>query len=85
MSFTEILLANGGENPAAYQKSVGRLKPLPDAFSNPLCEKLKMHYVTGGMPEPVCCGRRRGTRTSCMWPCPISSAPLSAVLSSTQT
>ena len=27
--------------------------PIPDAFFNPLYEKLKMYYVTGGMPEPV--------------------------------
>ena len=26
---------------------------LPDAFFNPLYEKLKMYYVTGGMPESV--------------------------------
>ena len=29
------------------------LTPLPDAFFNPLYEKLKMYYVTGGMPESV--------------------------------
>ena len=26
---------------------------IPDAFFNPLYEKLKMYYVTGGMPEAV--------------------------------
>lgn len=25
----------------------------PEAFFNPLVEKLKMHYITGGMPEVV--------------------------------
>lgn len=29
------------------------LPPIPDAFLNPLCEKLKMYYLTGGMPEAV--------------------------------
>ena len=29
------------------------LEPIPKAFFNPLCEKLKMYYVTGGMPESV--------------------------------
>ena len=29
------------------------LRPIPDAFFNPLYEKLKMYYVTGGMPESV--------------------------------
>ena len=29
------------------------LEPIPDAFFNPLYEKLKMYYVTGGMPEAV--------------------------------
>ena len=29
------------------------IEPIPDAFFNPLYEKLKMYYVTGGMPESV--------------------------------
>ena len=29
------------------------MEPIPDAFFNPLYEKLKMYYVTGGMPESV--------------------------------
>jgi len=29
------------------------LETIPDAFYNPLCEKLKMYFVTGGMPESV--------------------------------
>lgn len=53
MTFTEFLLANGDDNLAAYMDCVDTLEPLPDAFFNPLCEKLKMYYVTGGMPEPV--------------------------------
>lgn len=53
MTFCEFLLANGDDNLAAYLESVSVIEPLPDAFFNPLCEKLKMYYVTGGMPEPV--------------------------------
>lgn len=53
MTFTEFLLANGDKQLLEYLESVGRLEPLPDAFFHPLYEKLKMYYVTGGMPEPV--------------------------------
>ena len=53
MTFTEFLLANGDENLARYMDSVDIIEPIPDAFFNPLYEKLKMYYVTGGMPEPV--------------------------------
>lgn len=53
MNFTEFLYANGNENLAEYLQSVTELAPLPDAFFNQLYEKLKMYYVTGGMPEPV--------------------------------
>lgn len=53
MTFTEFLLANGDENLAQYLASVDALEPIPDAFFNPLYEKLKMYYVTGGMPESV--------------------------------
>ena len=53
MTFQEFLLANGDANLVAYLDSVDTIEPLPDAFFNPLCEKLKMYYITGGMPEPV--------------------------------
>lgn len=53
MTFTEFLSANGDENLLAYLESIEKTEPLPDAFFNPLCEKLKMYYVTGGMPESV--------------------------------
>ena len=53
MTFSEFLLANGDGNLSAFMDSVDSIEPLPDAFFNPLCEKLKMYYVTGGMPEPV--------------------------------
>ena len=53
MTFSEFLVANGDENLAKYMESVDAIEPIPDAFFHPLYEKLKMYYVTGGMPEPV--------------------------------
>lgn len=53
MTFSEFLVANGDDNLAKYLETVEKLEPIPDAFFNPLYEKLKMYYVTGGMPEPV--------------------------------
>ena len=53
MTFTEFLLANGDENLAKYLETVDTIEPIPAAFFNPLYEKLKMYYVTGGMPESV--------------------------------
>ena len=53
MTFSEFLLANGDGNLVEYMNSIDMIGPIPDAFFNPLCEKLKMYYVTGGMPESV--------------------------------
>lgn len=53
MTFTEFLLANGDENLVTFLDQMDTIEPVPDAFFNPLCEKLKMYYVTGGMPESV--------------------------------
>ncbi|MFU0553736.1 ATP-binding protein [Gardnerella vaginalis] len=53
MNFTEFLLANGDENLAKYIEQIDKIEPIPDAFFNPLYDKLKMYYVTGGMPESV--------------------------------
>ena len=44
---------NFDENLAQYLESLDTIDPIPDAFFNPLYEKLKMYYVTGGMPESV--------------------------------
>ena len=40
MTFTEFLLANGDENLAKYLETVNTIEPIPDAFFNPLYEKL---------------------------------------------
>lgn len=53
MNFSEFLIANGDENLKNYLDSVDTIEPIPEAFYNPLYEKLKMYYITGGMPEPV--------------------------------
>jgi len=53
MTFEEFLLANGDENLLAFLRSCDSIEPIPDAFFNPLYEKLKMYYITGGMPESV--------------------------------
>jgi len=53
MTFTEFLMANGDDNLVEYLNSVTELAPLPEAFFNPLYEKMKMYFVTGGMPESV--------------------------------
>ena len=53
MTFSEFLPANGDQGLADYMNSIERIEAVPDAFFNPLCEKLKMYFVTGGMPESV--------------------------------
>ena len=53
MTFSEFLLANGDEHLVRYLEGIDRIGPIADAFFNPLYEKLKMYYVTGGMPESV--------------------------------
>ena len=53
MTFSEFLIANGDENLKNYLDSVEDIEKIPEAFYNPLYEKLKMYYITGGMPESV--------------------------------
>jgi len=53
MTFSEFLLANGDENLFTYMNNISSIEAVPDAFFNPLYEKLKMYYITGGMPESV--------------------------------
>ena len=53
MTFKEFLIANGDENLVKYLDSINTIELIPDAFFNPLYEKLKMYYITGGMPESV--------------------------------
>ena len=53
MSFEEFLEANGDGNLVQYMKSIDSIENIPDMFSGPLTEKLKMYCVIGGMPEAV--------------------------------
>lgn len=53
MTFSEFLIANGDKNLKLFLDSVEDIEKIPDAFYNPLYEKLKMYYITGGMPESV--------------------------------
>jgi predicted AAA+ superfamily ATPase len=53
MTFTEFLIANGDEKLVEYLDSVNSIEPIHEIFFNQLHEKLKMYFVTGGMPEPV--------------------------------
>lgn len=53
MTFKEFLKANGDEKLVKFMDSINTIEPIPEAFFNPLYEKLKMYYVTGGMPESV--------------------------------
>ncbi len=53
MTFKEFLVAGGDGNLVDYIESIDKIEQIPDAFFNPLEEKLKMYYVIGGMPEAV--------------------------------
>ena len=53
MNFTEFLMATDSGNYVEYLQSVNTIQSIPDAFFNPLVEKMKMYFVIGGMPEAV--------------------------------
>ena len=53
MTFSEFLIANGDVNLNNCMDTIDKIEPIPEAFFNPLYEKLKMYFVTGGMPESV--------------------------------
>jgi len=53
MTFTEFLIANDNLNLTEYINSIEKIEQLPDAFFNQLEEKIKMFFITGGMPEAV--------------------------------
>ncbi len=36
-----------------YLENINKIEEIPDIFFNPLVEKLKMYYLSGGMPEAV--------------------------------
>lgn len=53
MTFTEFLYAGGDDDLARYMKNIDSIDPIPDLFFGRLREKLKMFFITGGMPEAV--------------------------------
>lgn len=59
LSFSEFLQATGDRSLAAFLEQIDRLQPGPDAFHTLLSEKLRMHFVAGGMPSAY--GRRPAT------------------------
>ena len=50
LSFREFL-AKADEALYTYIESIDEIKLIPDTFFNPLTEKLKMYFISGGMPE----------------------------------
>ena len=52
VSFAEFL-AVADQDLFRYAESIDKIKPIPDIFFNPLKDKLKMFYISGGMPEAV--------------------------------
>ena len=52
LSFREFL-AQADEKLFEYLEKINRIEQIPDIIFNPLVEKLKMYYISGGMPEAV--------------------------------
>ncbi|RLD77875.1 MAG: ATPase, partial [Bacteroidetes bacterium] len=50
LTFSEFL-AQADSNLHSYLENIGNIEIIPDIFFNPLLEKLKMYYISGGMPE----------------------------------
>lgn len=53
MTFEEFLEANGDHNLVEYLNSIDSVSNIPEMFTGPLTEKLKMYFLIGGMPEAV--------------------------------
>ncbi len=53
LTFEEFLEANGDTLLVNYLHNFERLEPVPEAFFNPLYEKLRIYLLIGGMPEAV--------------------------------
>jgi predicted AAA+ superfamily ATPase len=50
LTFSEFL-AEADPGLHTYLESIDTLQTIPDIFFNPLTDKLKMYYISGGMPE----------------------------------
>lgn len=53
MNFKEFLMANQDDNLVNYLESIDSIESIPNVFFDILVEKLKLYYITGGMPESV--------------------------------
>jgi len=52
LTFSEFL-AKADLNLYSYLNGLDKIEPIPDIFFHPLVEKLKMYFLSGGMPEAV--------------------------------
>ncbi len=52
LSFAEFL-AVADTQLHSYLETIENIEPIPDIFFNPLKDKLKMYFISGGMPEAV--------------------------------
>jgi len=52
VTFAEFL-AVADCNLSGYLESIEKIEAIPDIFFNPLTDKLKMYYISGGMPESI--------------------------------
>lgn len=52
VTFAEFL-AVADCNLSGYLESIDKIEAIPDIFFNPLTDKLKMYYISGGMPESI--------------------------------
>lgn len=52
ISFKEFL-AKSDSNLYSYLNNITEIKPIPDIFFNKLIEKLRLYFITGGMPEVI--------------------------------
>lgn len=55
MTFTEFLIANSDQSLVNTLRSVDIQTSMPGTLFDTLVEKLKMYFITGGMPEAVRC------------------------------
>jgi len=52
VTFSEFLSADSPQL-FEYLENIERIEPLPDIFFNPLVDKLKTYFISGGMPEAI--------------------------------
>jgi len=52
ISFSEFL-SEANPKLLEYIENLDKIEEIPDVFFNPLTEKLKMYYISGGMPEAI--------------------------------